>query len=85
MKIVVSVVYMKVEDSSKLGSSIIAIRISLSPITLTCWSVSGPGRSNLSAFLTDVWLGQYSIVHLVLRYPPILSSWVNGIGSSVAM
>ena len=33
-KIVVSVVYMKVEDSSKLGSSIIAIRISLSPITL---------------------------------------------------
>jgi hypothetical protein len=47
---------------------------------ITCWSVSGPRRSDLSAFLTGVRLGQYSVMHLVHRYPPILSSWVNGIG-----
>ena len=41
-----------VEDSSLFGSSITAMGISLSPITLPCKSVGGPGKSNLLDFLT---------------------------------
>jgi hypothetical protein len=36
-----------VEDKSLFGSSITAIGILLSPITLPCESVGGPGKSNL--------------------------------------
>jgi hypothetical protein len=66
------------EDSSLLGSSIIAMGGILFPMILPCSSVSGPGVSKRLAFFTGVRLGQYSIVRLVQRYPPALSSWVNG-------